>query len=468
MAVLRRPAARGAEPAPGVRRRPSRHAPGERLWESGAVVALHEVPLGEFKPGSLLVVTEGDYFGAQIKAAGTIQRVEADHMSSYLHLRLTGTDNENVLKVHTGQRDPAFKVHLCNRDCGRLESGELFFHALKGRQGKDDGEEEWTKNLTGPGPEAVDELAGLRARGTGLGDGGGGVREAVPPEAPLQAAPEQKDHKKKKKREKSKDEKINSGRMPSRAVQKEAAHLYGGTGLDPNERVRKRVMKAAQRYASRKKAKRSSSSGGSSSSSSSSTTETGVTQREGVFAEETKTKAIGDKYPGALALETLTMMRRNLLATSGEEGEEQTTRPVALLYYRNVLGRRATGAQARELLNISCAIDALLRSRPAQALDILCQRLKAQESVLTGTTWQVAQKLELASPDATSLLARSELQTAQRENYLDSRAKWQTQASPSGKGNPKGKSKDKGELAHKDDKREDTKKDKGKGGGGKR
>lgn len=69
------------------------------------------------------------------------------------------------------------------------------------------------------------------------------------------------------------------------------------------------------------------------------------------------------------------MMRRNLLTTSGEEGEEQSTRPIALLYYRNVLGRKAAGAQGRELLNISCVIDALLRARPAQALDILCQRL---------------------------------------------------------------------------------------------
>ena len=251
-------------------------------------------------------------------------------------------------------------------------------------------------------------------------------------------------------------------------MQKDAAQLFAGTGLDPREKVRKRVMKAAQRFAKKKKAKRSSSSSGSSSSSSTSTTEEGVAQPEGVFAEETKTRVIGERYPGALALETLTMMRRNLLTTSGEEGEEQSTRPIALLYYRNVLGRKAAGAQGRELLNISCVIDALLRARPAQALDILCQRLKAQESVLGGTTWQVAQKLELASPDATTLLARAELQTAQRESYLDSRAKWQAQSSAGAKGTQKGKNKDKSDQASKDDKREDTKRDKGKGGGGKK
>ena len=102
---------------------------------------------------------------------------------------------------------------------------------------------------------------------------------------------------------------------------------------------------------------------------------------DGVFSEETKTRALGERYPGALAMETL-MLMRNLLATAGEEGEEQSTRPIALLYFRSALSRKCSGAQARELLNISSAIDALLRARPAQALDILCQRLKAQETPL--------------------------------------------------------------------------------------
>ena len=451
MAAMRRPAAPGVGAAPGrVRKRPAVRDPGTDQWETGAAVSLHEVGLEKFRPGTLLVVTEGDYFGAQIKAAGTIQRIEVDQTSTYLHLRLTGTDNENVLRVHTGQRDPVFKVHICERDCGRMESGELFFHALKGRKGRAEGEEAWTKNLAGTAVEDADELAALRMRGQARGDGIGEPGPAIPPA---------------KKKERSKEEKVNNGRKPSRAVQKDAAQLFAGTGLDPREKVRKRVMKAAQRFA---KTKRSSSSSGSSSSSSTSTTEEGVAQPEGVFAEETKTRVIGERYPGALALETLTMMRRNLLTTSGEEGEEQSTRPIALLYYRNVLGRKAAGAQGRELLNISCVIDALLRARPAQALDILCQRLKAQESVLGGTTWQVAQKLELASPDATTLLARAELQTAQRESYLDSRAKWQAQSSAGAKGTQKGKNKDKSDQASKDDKREDTKRDKGKGGGGKK
>jgi hypothetical protein len=94
----------------------------------------------------------------------------------------------------------------------------------------------------------------------------------------------------------------------------------------------------------------------------------------------------------------------------------------------------------------------------------LCQRLKAQESVLAGTPWQVAQKVEIASAEATALIARGELQAAQRESYLDSKTKWQNLASTP-KGQPKGKGKGKSDKdGGKDERREESRKDRGKGG----
>lgn len=327
-------------------------------------------------------------------------------------------------------------------------------------------------SLEGTTPGGEDELAALRARGQAveaLGIGPPGVGTPPPVAAGLEEESSQKGSKKAKKKKKqketrSKEEKMATGRSPAKAVQKEAVHLYGGTALDPKEKIRKRVLKAAQRFASKKKSKRSTSSSGTGSSSSSTSSAEGTTSVDGVFGEDTKTRTLGDKFPGALSMETLMMMRRSLLTTSGELGEEQSTKPVALLYFRNVLGRRASGAQARELLNLSCAIDALLRSRPAQALDILCQRLKAQEAVLSGTNWAVAQRLELASPDATSLIPRGELQVANRESYLDSRARWQSQSTTGAKGTNKGKTKGKSDQAAKDDKKEESRLEKGKGG----
>jgi len=320
---------------------------------------------------------------------------------------------------------------------------------------------------------APEEDTQRRALGTLAGGDhtwrGGRACRPEGPGAGLEEESSQKGSKKAKKKKKqketrSKEEKMATGRSPARAVQKEAVHLYGGTALDPKEKIRKRVLKAAQRFAIKKKSKRSTSSSGTGSSSSSTSSAEGTTSVEGVFGEDTKTRTLGEKFPGALSMETLMMMRRSLLTTAGEMGEEQSTKPVALLYFRNVLGRRASGAQARELLNLSCAIDALLRSRPAQALDILCQRLKAQEAVLSGTNWAVAQRLELASPDATSLIPRGELQVANRESYLDSRARWQSQSTTGAKGTNKGKTKGKSDQAAKDDKKEEGRREKGKGG----
>ena len=277
---------------------------------------------------------------------------------------------------------------------------------------------------------------------------------------------EEKTKKKKKKKKKVKDsaEELVNGRHAAKASVKELGQLFGGTALDPREKVRKRVLRRAQKYAARKRGRHSSSSSTQGSSNSSSSSETGEAATEGVFSEETKARGLSERFPGALSLETLLSMRKSLLTTSGEEGELQSTKPVAVLYYRNVLGRKSSGAQARELLTLSSTIDALLRGRVALAADILCQRLKAQESVLAGTPWAVAQKVEIASAEATALIARGELVAAQRESYLDSKTRWQQQ-SAGVKGQPKGKSKGKGDKdGGKDEKREDVRRDRGKGG----
>ena len=66
-------------------------------------------------------------------------------------------------------------------------------------------------------------------------------------------------------------------------------------------------------------------------------------------------------------------------------------------------------AQSRELLNLATAIDLLLRGRASHALDVLTQRLKAQESVSQGTQLSVTQRIEVPVAEHTSLLQRNEL-----------------------------------------------------------
>ena len=123
-------------------------------------------------------------------------------------------------------------------------------------------------------------------------------------------------------------------------------------------------------------------------------------------------------------------------------------------------------AQSRELLNLATAIDLLLRGRAAHALDVLTQRLKAQESVSQGTQWSVAQRVEVPVAERTSLLQRSELERAQKENYQDAKTRWGAMSQSSGKkGENKGKKSGKPEKGEwsKEDRRDEGRQGKGKG-----
>ena len=160
-----------------------------------------------------------------------------------------------------------------------------------------------------------------------------------------------------------------------------------------------------------------------------------------MFAEETKIRGVAERYPGALAMESLASMKRSLLTAAGEDQEEGILKPVALLYYRSVLSKRASGPQSREMLNLSTALDMMLKGRIASAADVIAQRLKAQEAITQGTHWAIAQRLEIPPSEAEGLVARTELQQAQKEDYADARARWRSQSTSQGKGEAKGKNK---------------------------
>eukprot|EP00435_Cladocopium_sp_Y103_P031778 s555_g8.t1 len=141
-ALARAPALRRPEAAlvPG-RRRPAAAEEGETPWKRGLVQNLREVPLEEFSHGSCLVVEEADYFGARIKFAGEVKRLEVDHGETFLHLKARGTDSEALLKAHTSQPQTLFKGHVCPDGCGRQVTGDYTLHLLTGRKGKAAGDE---------------------------------------------------------------------------------------------------------------------------------------------------------------------------------------------------------------------------------------------------------------------------------------------------------------------------------------
>ena len=178
-----------------------------------------------------------------------------------------------------------------------------------------------------------------------------------------------------------------------------------------------------------------------------------------LFQGESKIQRVGQRCPGALACQAITTMRANLLQEAGATKESIGMDPVAMLYLRQHLHRRASGPALRELVTLAIAVDQLLRARPSRALDTLLQRFKAVEAGLMGAHWSVAQRLELGPSENLSLTGQEELSSAQKEAYTDARTKMLA-------GLPDGRSrtsKGQGKSKDKDDFRKDRDKGRGKG-----
>eukprot|EP00435_Cladocopium_sp_Y103_P043589 s2515_g12.t1 len=456
---LRRPAGHRRPAAVGV----------EDAWNLGRVIPLREVSLAHLRAGTTLVLTEADYFGATVQVSGKIVRLEVTEEGTYLYMDLKGTQSEEVLRYVSAHPGQPFRVHVCPSDCSLHESGDAFLHGLKARALQDP-DEAWTNNLVAGKAEVEvegDEMRELRERSRRLGSQapvGGGVPPGEKEEDHPEEDQNKKDTRKKKKKEGKREKSLLDGRHAVKASLKLPQTLFSGTALDEVERVRKRVLKRARKYVSKKRSRKSSSSS-SEGSTSTSTTEENLEGMEGIFLEDSRARLIAERFPGALSYETLGSMRRSLLTSAGEEADSMGVRPVAIHYYRQILSKRTTGAQSRELLNLATAVDFLLRGRVCHALDVLTQRMKAQESVAQGAHWGVAQRMEIPISEHASLAAPSELSRAQKENYEDSRTRWLAQS-----GGKKGDSKGKGESnkgkkgdTPRDDRREEARKDKGKG-----
>ncbi len=455
--ILARPAAvirgrvRGGRVLGGVRdamRRPAA-APVATPWGSGVTTKFSEVNLEELEGDQVVVVSSGAYFGAAVKVPGRLQRVEVGGGLRHAWLILTGTDHEGVLKMCTAEPLTPFQLHLCHEGCGHHESGDRYIHAIQGRKVLDETkEEDWVFNLQGVKPvEAVpvDELEALRDRGEGLAPMDPGVVKDKKKDKRSSSSSKEKRKRKKdrKKKKKKKDEDADDGRRPVTSSQKEVKSLFSGTGLDPRDRVRKRVIRRAKAYvskASKKKGSSSSSTSGSESVSLSQEEE----QVEGLFTETNKAKGIAERYPGALTQQARMVMQESLLTEAGEDTLQGTGRPVSMLYFRSHLQRKAGGAQSRELITLCSALDHLLRGRPAQAADILTQRVKSCEAVLGGAHWSIAQRLEIPTQEMVSVAQRMELAHAQKESYQDSKTRYLASGPSGRKGDEKGKGKGKG------------------------
>lgn len=86
--------------------------------KDGGVVSLEDVKLDELSKDLHLVLEEASYFKTSCKAAGRVRSIEAVGSDRYMRLHLTGTTNEDMLKVATAQPSSEFKSKAAWRTRG--------------------------------------------------------------------------------------------------------------------------------------------------------------------------------------------------------------------------------------------------------------------------------------------------------------------------------------------------------------
>ena len=135
------------------------------------------------------------------------------------------------------------------------------------------------------------------------------------------------------------------------------------------------------------------------------------------------------KKPGRLAARMLHKMVQE--SAHGSVGaainEVSPTPPAAVHYLLTVmipqLGGKANLRTQRELRTICTAIDMLAQMKPAQAADLLAQRVKALQKASVDGHWGSAQFLELLSPESATLLDRAEEVYTSNQYLLDQKLK---------------------------------------------
>ena len=427
-----------------------------KTFEEGTPVPCHQVPLGVLRK-RLPVEASGLYWGQSGGIAALIHAVHVRGREDVeLEVMVQGTNLESILKWATGSKDKLMRIHMCGGKCPSPLDAEKLLHGeyISARKGED---LPWMMNLV--------------AEPTG-----GKEAEAAEPPTVKEKGEEKKGKKKKEKgrgRSKEKDrsrkrkhkrssrgsssgEKEKKKKLSLRGEAKKSLKvIYGGTGIDPDPRFRRKYAAKAAKKAKKK--------GHSSSSSRTSETKSESSSEKSVelFGEDQKIRRLGKIAPGALTCAAFRDIQSSLLTASGGvwDPEDGVIPPVACQYYRQNMQHRLQGGQAREALTVAWSLDLLLQGRTAEACDVLTQRLKSLEMSGAGAAWMVAQKVELVPPERPVLSSRAETREAIRESREEQKTRSEA-ARPKGKG-------DSGSSSWREEDRGKGKDSKGKGKKGK-
>lgn len=425
------------------------------LWRAGHTIALKEVPVELMMEEPFVVLEEVHYYHRMGKVSGRITGLVSRGDQPYLRMEPIGTTFEELLRLHSGCPDLVLRIHKCPPGCGMEDSGDDILHGGKVRRGHPAGDEGWVTNLKAASPPLEDELARLRreleeAKKKTEQDKEEDIvedrktsrkKDKKKKTVKEKEKSKEKDHPKRREEDNSEDPDLTNGSRPRKAAQKSLRSVFGGTGLDPREKVRRRVQRTARKLARKKTTEKSSSSENSKSDDSSSEDE--METDEPLFDKESRVRVVADRCPGALAGQAIGQMRASMLQTLGCEDGKDGLQGIPLQYFRQVLRPKLPeGPMLREQLTLASIMDAIGRGRIAVGMDIAAQRLKSLEASARGTHWSVARRLEIAPQEDRILTGDNELRGAQRDVYQESRLKYfASQPDGRGQGQQKGKGK---------------------------
>lgn len=330
--ILRRPAAQ-----PDAKRRARRggaeaEGPQERYQRGDSVVGVEVAP-GGFSRGDWLVAEEGIYFQKKVQAAGKVEREEIEGGEREVVVSLTGTSSEELLRFATAHRPCLVRWHLCTTECDQLRENPNLLHIRKLKKVAATSPKTWENNLIEEGdtPALREEEEQWRRE-----------KEAEEKKRKKRSTSSSRSRsRRKKKKKKKKEVRVGQGEgtAPVRmklggktTAKKSLEALFLGTGLDPDPKNRKRLLRKVKQKL--KKAKDSSSS------SSSTSSEDSSEVQEGLLQDRSKVHRIASMAPGVLAAQGIGNMQQYLVRVTGsgwEEGGSQlppsypfTTGPMSL------------------------------------------------------------------------------------------------------------------------------------------
>ena len=394
---------------------PRRKRPASKVEEK-AVETLQQLTMDELGRLDTLVLKPGLYYHRDVLVCGKARGCRTEGGQVFLDLEMTGTQDEELLKVMSGKKNRAARVHVCGDHCSGELTGEDLIHGREFERVT--GEMlPWMSNLKEV-QEVRDEL-----------DENGELRrlaDAYPGGVGEKRSPKRKDKKEKKSKRKERSEspkkkkKKESEDEDEREVgQRSRRDLFEGTGLDPSYRARRKMLKKARRLGTgkKKKKKKGSKSGDSQTDGSSSSSSTSPEDEGGLFEDERRLEQIWQRYPGCLSAKTVQEAKNKLVTAAGTAMamDRKSLPPILTQYVRVAVLPGCSAVMGQEVLSLAMAMDLLLSGKAAQCADLIGQRLKALEALSKGSHWTVGRQHELVRIDHGGLAEDAEHRAAARQ-----------------------------------------------------